>query len=886
MAPGFDSLRAALADRYEIERELGEGGMATVYLAEDLKHERQVAIKVLKPDLAAVIGAERFLAEIKTTANLQHPHILALHDSGEANGFLYYVMPYVKGESLRDRLDRERQLPVGEAVRIAVALSNALQTAHEGGVVHRDIKPGNILLSRGEPLLADFGIALAVESGGGARLTETGMSVGTPHYMSPEQAAGDQEVGPKSDIYSLGAVTYEALTGEPPFSGTTPQAILARILTEEPSRTTQLRRTVPGNVDAAVLTALQRVPADRFGTAAEFGEALEDQAFAGAPGIESHTLNGRPARRRTTAVLAGALTIAIASGAWGWLRPTAGTAPVRALPIRLPELPRIHGVTISPMGDHVAFESDGRLWVQRLDGLSVRDLPGTEGGVNPFWSPDGESLGFFFKREVMRVRLDGGEPARIMTMDRECATPVCGGDWTDDGRVLVGDGVGGILWAPEGGGPAAVLIPHTDDEHFHQPRWLPGGAVVVEVDPDVGGSRLDLWDGENRRVLAEGAYDPVYSSEGFILYSADGSVWAAPYSEGDPPSVGERFLVFPDPSSERYGRFVRTSAADDGTLLVTRSSRSDPDLVWVDRNGVVREPVVTGEERTTQPRLSPSGSTIAYVEDQPITTAEQIPSGRVWTLNPSTGARGPLELDADRQLSPAWSPDGSTIYYSTLDATTPDDEDAVIRAQALTSAGSRVIVERARAASMSWDGKYLAYMTGAPDATDILYLDLGDADPRPRPFQVGPPLNYMPTLSPTDDVMAYLHSDFGLMSVEIYVSRFPGGEERALVSRGGVEYNTLLRWSRDGTKLYYARSTDGALMEVEVGAGNPITLSEPRALFREMDSNLRLDFGFDVNQDGTRFLVTSDRPLVGSDPAGVILIQNWLSSARAASSPR
>ena len=234
-------LNAALSGRYRVERQLGEGGMATVYLADDLKHERKVALKVLKPELAAVVGAERFLAEIKTTANLQHPHILPLFDSGQADSFLFYVMPFVEGESLRDRLDRERQLPVDEAVQIASDVAEAIHSAHERGIVHRDIKPANILLSNGRPLVADFGIALAVSSAGGGRLTETGLSLGTPHYMSPEQATGDQSVGPATDIYALGCVLYEMLVSEPPYTGGTPQAILGKIITGTPEPVTQHR---------------------------------------------------------------------------------------------------------------------------------------------------------------------------------------------------------------------------------------------------------------------------------------------------------------------------------------------------------------------------------------------------------------------------------------------------------------------------------------------------------------------------------------------------------------------------------------------------------------------------------------------------------------------
>src|SRR5512138_1584100 len=224
----------AIGDRYRIEREIGAGGMATVYLAHDLRHDRNVALKVLKPDLGAVLGVERFLSEIKVTANLQHPNLLPLFDSGEAEGLLYYVMPYVEGESLRSRLDREKQLPIDEAIRISVAIANALEYAHNHGVIHRDLKPENILLQSGQPVIADFGIALAVSKAGGSRITQTGLSLGTPAYMSPEQATGDRVIDARSDIYSLAAVTYEMLVGDPPHTGSTVAAVIAKVLTEHP----------------------------------------------------------------------------------------------------------------------------------------------------------------------------------------------------------------------------------------------------------------------------------------------------------------------------------------------------------------------------------------------------------------------------------------------------------------------------------------------------------------------------------------------------------------------------------------------------------------------------------------------------------------------------
>ena len=267
-------LNAALADRYRIDRELGAGGMATVYLAHDLKHDRDVAVKVLHPDLGAALGGERFLSEIKTTARLQHPHILPLLDSGDADGLLYYVMPVVTGETLRARLEREHQLPIPDAVRIAREVASALDYAHRQGVIHRDIKPENILLHDGQALVADFGIALAVQSAGGARMTQTGLSLGTPQYMSPEQAMGERTIDARSDVYALGAVLYEMLAGDAPFIGSSVQAIVAKVMSEKPTPIHTLRDTVPLAIEQAVSTALAKLPADRFGSAAEFSSAL------------------------------------------------------------------------------------------------------------------------------------------------------------------------------------------------------------------------------------------------------------------------------------------------------------------------------------------------------------------------------------------------------------------------------------------------------------------------------------------------------------------------------------------------------------------------------------------------------------------------------------
>jgi serine/threonine protein kinase len=274
MADVLDRLKAALADRYTVERELGSGGMAVVYLAQDLRHERRVAIKVLRPELTSVVAAERFLREIKLTAALAHPHILPVHDSGEAEGFLYYVMPYVEGESLREKLNREKRLSVDEAVRIAREVADALSYAHEQKLLHRDIKPENVLLEAGHAVVADFGIARALSEAAGDRLTDTGVSIGTPAYMSPEQAAGEREIGEGSDLYSLACVLYEMLTGEPPITDPSVRKVVSRKILGDFRPVREVRREVPAEVDAAVSEALATEPAERFASAGEFADDL------------------------------------------------------------------------------------------------------------------------------------------------------------------------------------------------------------------------------------------------------------------------------------------------------------------------------------------------------------------------------------------------------------------------------------------------------------------------------------------------------------------------------------------------------------------------------------------------------------------------------------
>src|SRR6185312_7755417 len=451
-----ERLRKALADRYRVERELGAGGMATVYLGHDLKHDRDVAIKVLHPDLGAALGADRFLSEIRTTARLQHPHILPLLDSGSADGLLYYVMPLVTGETLRARLEREKQLPVDDAIRIAREVADALGYAHGRGVVHRDIKPENILLQSGHALVADFGIALAVQQAGGQRMTQTGLSLGTPQYMSPEQAMGEREIGPRSDIYSLGAVTYEMLAGDPPFTGSTAQAIVAQVITSEPRSLTAQRKSVPVHVNDAVFTALEKLPADRFATATQFATALTNDSFTAVTGSTQRRDRGKDGWRAHTSeplvLVLGMIVVALLAALAVVARRTASSD---AFPMRV-ELPLPPGgapsgsPALSPDGHTIVYAAVAAsatetspfmgattsLYLRRLDQLTAHAIPNTVNPGLPAFSPDGKSIAVIVnRRKLVRVPLDGGPAVTLADV------PDDGGvDWSSSGDIVVGGG--------------------------------------------------------------------------------------------------------------------------------------------------------------------------------------------------------------------------------------------------------------------------------------------------------------------------------------------------------------------------------------------------------------------------------------------------------------
>ena len=866
----LDRIAGQLADRYRIERELGAGGMATVYLAQDLRHDRRVAIKVLKPELAAVIGGVRFLAEIKTTANLHHPHILPLHDSGEVDGTVFYVMPFVDGESLRDRLAREKQLPIPDALRIATEVAGALQYAHEHGVIHRDIKPENILLHGGHALVADFGIALAAGSTAGGRMTETGMSLGTPTYMSPEQAMGERTLDARTDVYALGCVLYEMLAGEPPFTGPTAQSIVAKVMTERPASLTARRDRVPAPVEAAVLTALEKLPADRFDSARSFMTAFGDPAFAtgyhpspgrgtARPGVSAGTF-------RATAAVA---VVAVIAATLGWLR-RPPPAEVNRLAIALPDSQSIGSrssnnlrLAISPDGRTIAYVGGPvggaqRIWLRRLDALTAIPLEGTENGFNPAFSPDGTRLAFVSgsPRAIKTVALTGGPPITLT----DSLVDQGGVSWASDGYIyydghLASDGLARI---PETGGrPESVSTPDSaGGESWHSsPSALPdgkgvliaiarlrgaGGVDVGVVDPKTG----------SHKVLAHGV-GAAYAAPGYLLYvTAEGNLMAAPFDLDKREMTGVAVPVAQGIAIRALGR-VDFAVSRAGTLVYLAGDGRDRirELAWVDRNGeTVAVDSLWSAPLANRPALSPDGRAVGVM-------VQTSGAPQVWVKQLD---RGPATKLADEGGTPSWSPDGRDVVYSA--------RGGWARGPADGSTLARIVPTRSSVLGpqLSPDGKWILYSTGS----DIL-IQAAEGDTGARLLVGGPGSQRGATVSPDGRWLAYMSDESGRF--EVYVRPFPNAQvAKHQVSANGA-WNP--RWSRDGRELFFSDEPRD-LISVPVTLVPTFSAGTPMRLFAAADFGMPT-WGFDVSLDGKRFLMT--RPTGGGKgrPDALVLVQNF-----------
>jgi len=906
VSDGTERIRTALAARYDIERELGRGGMATVYLARDVRHDRWVAVKVLHPELSAVLGPGRFLNEIRVTANLQHPHVLPLHDSGEADGLLYYVMPFVEGESLRDLLDRETQLPIDDVVHYTTEIADGLGYANSLGVIHRDIKPENVLLSGGHALIADFGIARAVSDVAGTRLTETGLSVGTPQYMSPEQASGADDLDARSDVYSLGCVVYEMLVGEPPHTGPTAQAVVAKVLTQPVPSVRDSRETVAPAMERAVAKALAKLPADRFATATQFGDALRASLTVAAP--ESSTRRASPWRRRPAwAIGAAALVTAGALAFWSpWRTAPTGlrNGQVRRLsltiePLAVTGFAHSNAIAISPDGARVAYVSGaggtGQIILRDLDAPAGTSLAGIDNAQGPFFSPDGESLGFVQNDTLMTIDL----ATRQVTI--VCPAPIMhGAVWSVDGTIVFG-GAQNIGWGlarvpARGGEPEIVLPPDSSspERYLIYPSLLPEANAVLFTSLMVNGLSdgvdvLFLDTGERRTLLERGSAAR-YVPSGHLVYANDGALYAAPFDARNVRITGAAREVIPDvlmglPQEYENPHYA---VSDDGTLVyLARGDFVGERLVWVDRAGGV-EAVPELVEQADQagvagyygPRLSPDGSRVLFWAPGGRDELASEVTATVWVWD---FARGRLTRPAPAQNDLFWSiwtPDGSRIL--SIGASVSTASGAIYAIVPGSSAEAELVTPLERGYwpqpySVSADGTHLFYIRSRGGVNlDIWTAPLDDPDAA-RPVLNGPANETHPAISPDGRLLAYASDESG--QYEVYIRDFPSGSQSKQVSTAGGQTPA---WSPDGRELFFMRQVEGdmALMVVTRDATEGTRTEPPRELFRG-PFNDPMTFGrpFDVSRDGRRFLMIH-RSEGGTALAQLSVVLNWFGELR------
>ena len=875
-----ERLRSALADRYRIEREIGAGGMATVYLAQDLRHDRRVALKVLRAELAAVIGAERFLAEIKLTANLQHPHILPLLDSGEAGQredgsgiFLWYTMPYVEGESLRTRLSREKQLPLDDAVRLATEVASALDYAHRHGVIHRDIKPENVLLHEGRALVADFGIALALSSAG-TRMTETGMSLGTPHYMSPEQAMGERELTARSDVYALGAMLYEMLVGEPPFTGPTAQAIVARVVTESPRPLLPQRHTIPPQVEAAVMIALEKLPADRFGSAAEFAEALarpgfaDTTAFAAPVGWSAPA--GRKARIRLAAIIGGVALVGVAAG---WI-----LRPRPAPDLRVERFEILNGVladggfAISPDGRTVVAsvrkEGGGyHLITRRLDALETATIPGSDNSGLPAFSPDGRELAFSSPRGVGRVTLGGG--AAVTT-----ALPIPGNsslEWGVDGFWYFSNQNGGVSRvAVTGGQPEIVIQPDSiSGELLLYVDALPGGRAVLvsRVRAEYAQNEVAVLDLRTKtmRNLVRGTMGK-YDGVGHLLYAtSDGVLFAAPFDPDKAEISGEPVAVARDIWLPGFG-WAAYDVSPSGTLIYqTVAGLSEGQaLVFVGRDGT-RRPFPLPKGQYNNLALSPDGARLALG-----TVEGNKDGGEIFVMGLHDSVLTRLTFEGVNGY-PSWTPDGKRLaFYREVNA-----ERDLMWIPADGSGRADALFRRPKAqfeSVFSRDGRWLVFRDGNGSIGDDLalwMLDVSRPDSQWMYLDEPGAAERAPAISPDSRFLAYVSDVSG--RPEVYVRPFPdpgSGAVWQVSTDGGMEPV----WAWSGNELFYESPSD--LMAASISTTPAFSVRARRTLFPNRD--------LVVNPWHQRFVVLPGDSLFvmiqsrfGAESIRTVVVTNW-----------
>jgi serine/threonine protein kinase/Tol biopolymer transport system component len=883
------SLLGRQLGHYQLLSLLGAGGMGEVYKARDTRLNRVVAIKVLPPHHAGRPEVrERFDREARTIASLNHPHICALYDIGCEDGIDYLVLEYIEGETLAARL-LKGPLPIDQVLRCAIEIADALDKAHRKGITHRDLKPGNVMLTRNGVKLLDFGLAKLQQEAAPAGVplsqlptldynpTVEGAILGTLQYMAPEQVEGkNDQIDGRTDIFAFGAVVYEMATGKKAFPGTTNASVIGAILKDTPPAISSVQSMSPPGLDRVVQKCLARDPDERWQNAKDLCDGLKWLAEASTP-VATVTAPERAtpqmaARRLPTGLILAALGGALAVTLAAWLlKPATIPKTVSRLTISLPAGQKLAGTTF---GSPVALSRDGtrvayvaqegveqRLYLRSLESQEAVPISGTQGATTPSFSPDGQWLLFFANGRLKKVSVNGGTALPL----GDSVLPA-GASWSTRGVIGFGFFRGGVQQVPEGGGAPQSITSVVDDEVGHfAPEYLPGGSAILYVagfksKPGQWSIIAQSLAGAKRNNLVEGI-QPHYTTSGHLLFAKGGTLMAAPFDaqrlelRGSPLAVVESVAESPVFIMSQY------SISDNGTLAYISGGPRDVQrrLVWVDRNGA--EQALPGPAKAYEAlALSPDGRRIAVGLD-----------GQIWTYDVIRDTLSRLTLESSLNLMPVWTPDGTRVaFFSSKDTV----EYNMWWQPTNGSGGLKRLTTREYAnnpGSFSPDGRLLAFVERNPRTMGDLWIlntDTGKAEP----FAATPFNEESPMISPDGRWIAYTSTESG--RAEVFVQAFPGpGGKLQISTEGGTEP----RWNRNGREIFFRNGEK--LVAVDVKTNPELAADKPHELFTGAYFESVTGVSYDVSPDGKKFLMIKATEETASTKQ-INLVLNWFEELR------